>query len=352
MPVVESEAADGGQPFDANKTSDPARRTAITVAGMSPEPAEEEEDEAAKSLPDRLITELTAHRTLALRDALAQYPSIAFLAVLHNFTLATFYRFASSANCLEIAIRTPAFSAQAPGLKESASARAIETRHETWKARLPNDEKDLWDSLTALDGPAQSALFAHCASLAVNAVHEPANRYNRGRVSAHGTASRLDQASVLARAVGLDMVQAGWRPAIDNYLGRVTKSRILDAVREAKGEASAQLIDHLKKPDMAREAERLLDGTGWLPEPLRLAGAEVHSSGQEVEAGQNSSRKMRTIARKTRFSDTTWPPNESPARDGQARPHPCFHPSAEARHRAGLQFLRPPRPCNARKSSG
>ena len=90
---------------------------------------------------------------------------------------------------------------------------------------------------------------------------------------------------MLARAVGLDMVQAGWRPAIDNYLGRITKSRILDAVREARGDASAQLIDHLKKPDMAREAERLLDGTGWLPEPLRLAGVEAHSSGQEVEAG-------------------------------------------------------------------
>jgi len=46
-------------------------------------------------------------------------------------------------------------------------------------------------------------------------------------------------------------------------------------VREAKGEHSAQLIDHLKKTEMAKEAERLLDGTGWLPEPLRLANAET-----------------------------------------------------------------------------
>jgi hypothetical protein len=50
----------------------------------------------------------------------------------------------------------------------------------------------------------------------------------------------------------------------------VTKPRILEAVREVKGEQSVQLIDHLKKGDMAREAERLLEGTGWLPEPLRL----------------------------------------------------------------------------------
>ena len=69
------------------------------------------------------------------------------------------------------------------------------------------------------------------------------------------------------------MVEAGWRPTVDNYLGRVTKPRILEAVREAKGEQSAQLIDHLKKADMAKEAERLLEGTGWLPEPLRTSDA-------------------------------------------------------------------------------
>ena len=44
------------------------------------------------------------------------------------------------------------------------------------------------------------------------------------------------------------------------------------AVREAKGEQAAQLIEDLKKAEMAREAERLLEGTGWLPEPLRLPG--------------------------------------------------------------------------------
>jgi ParB family chromosome partitioning protein len=42
-------------------------------------------------------------------------------------------------------------------------------------------------------------------------------------------------------------------------------------VRDAKGEETAQLIDHLKKPDMAKEAERLLADSGWLPEPLRLS---------------------------------------------------------------------------------
>jgi ParB family chromosome partitioning protein len=138
---------------------------------------------------------------------------------------------------------------------------------------LPKEESNLWDALTALDGSAQASLFAHCASSAVNALYEPASRYNEGRVSAHGVRRRLDQADVLARTVGLDMVAVGWKPTVDNYLGRITKPRILEAVREAKGEPSAQLIDHLKKADMAREAERLLGETGWLPEPLRLVEA-------------------------------------------------------------------------------
>ena len=272
-PQADEETSDGP------KTNGVVQRAVITVGGAPAEPVEEEDDDTVKPLPDRLITELTAHRTLALRNALANDPAVAFQAVLHNFVLATFYRFASSSGCLEIAIRTPTFPAQAPGLKESASAEAIDIRHDGWKVRLPKDEGDLWDALTAFDGKEQAALFAHCASSAVNALHEPANRYNEGRVSAHGVRQRLDQADVLARAVELDMAAVGWKPTVDNYLGRVTKPRILEAVREAKGEQSAQLIDHLKKGDMAREAERLLDGTGWLPEPLRLV--EVATAGQD-----------------------------------------------------------------------
>jgi ParB family chromosome partitioning protein len=81
------------------------------------------------------------------------------------------------------------------------------------------------------------------------------------------------------------MAAAGWSPTLDNYLSRVPKARILEAVREAKGETSAQLIDHLKKADMAKEAERLLDGAGWLPEPLRTPDVHAVEADGEGEAG-------------------------------------------------------------------
>jgi ParB family chromosome partitioning protein len=285
-PVVansDAQSTVGADTPDGEEAEVSAPRAVITVGG-APVESEDDEDDAIKPLPDRLITELTAHRTLALRNALADNPAVASAAVLHNFVLATFYRFATSNGCLEIAVRSPTLPPQAPGLNDSASAKAIDTRHDAWKARLPKEEGDLWDALIAFDAAEQSSLFAHCASFGVNALYEPANRYNVGRISAHGVRRRLDQADVLARAIGLDMVAAGWTTSVDNYLGRVTKPRILEAVREAKGESSAQLIDHLKKGDMAREAERLLEGTGWLPEPLRLAETGVASDAATSEA--------------------------------------------------------------------
>ena len=84
------------------------------------------------------------------------------------------------------------------------------------------------------------------------------------------------------------MAAAGWKPTVNNYLGRVPKARILEAVREAKGEASAQLIDHLKKPEMAKEAERLLADTGWLPEPLRTTDAPITSDNDESQTSTDA----------------------------------------------------------------
>jgi len=113
--------------------------------------------------------------------------------------------------------------------------------------------------------------------LSVNATIQAWNR--RTKESAH--------AKKLARSLGFEMVAAGWTPTVDNYLGRVTKAHILQAVREAKGEQSTQLIDHLKKPDMAREAARLLEGSGWLPEILRLRIDEIAAEGNADAAAED-----------------------------------------------------------------
>ena len=263
--AVASGEADGDDGAGVAPGSEGAVQRAVITIGAAPvtsDPETAEEDETIRPLSDRLVTELTAHRTLALRDAVANDPHIAFLAVLHALCLHVFYHYAPD-TCLEITAKQSGFSAQSPGLADTPSARAIDARHAQWTRQLPEAQDDLWDALAGFDGDSQTALFAHCASLTVNVVKEPWNR--RPGALAHG--------ELLANAVNLDMTAAGWRPTVDNYLGRVPKVRILEAVREAKGEQSAQLIDHLKKVDMAREAERLLEDTGWVPELLRLSDA-------------------------------------------------------------------------------
>ncbi|MDE2051055.1 MAG: ParB N-terminal domain-containing protein [Gammaproteobacteria bacterium] len=274
---IEGNASDGGEP------SAPTIQRAVITIGGQPE-ADDDEDDTVKPLPDRLMSELTAYRTLALRDAVANNPHVAMTALLHKLCLDTFQHTAPGA-CLEASVRHVFFSVQPADLKDSPSAKAVAERHEAWKADLPKDEAALWDWLAALDETSRSTLLAHCVSFGVNALYEKGDRYGGPGVSVHGVQHRLVLADRLARAVGLDMVEAGWRPTVDSYLGRVTKPRILEAVREAKGEQSAQLIDHLKKAEMAKEAERLLDGTGWLPEPLRTQDAAATESTDGDPAG-------------------------------------------------------------------
>jgi ParB family transcriptional regulator, chromosome partitioning protein len=241
--------------------------------------AGDDEDDTIRPLPDRLVSELTAERTLALRDALANDCQAAFIALLHALTLSAF-RSHGTYGCVQVAITQSGFSAVAPNLRDTVWNLRIQQRHEQWAGRLPDEPAALWDTLTALDHDDQMALLAHCVSLGVNALFEPVKGYD-GRISAHMIEQRIKAADALATVVGLDMAQAGWTPTVDNYLGRVTKPRIIKAVREAKGDATAVLIEHLKKGDMAREAERLLDGTGWLPEPLRLPETE-HGADEEI----------------------------------------------------------------------
>ncbi len=270
---------------DTGHSATPAvQRAVVTIGGQAAEPEDDEED-GIKPLPERLVIELTAHRTLALRNALAEHPDVAMTMLLHKLVSDTFRRPAPT-GCLEASVRHVFFSAQPEELKDSGAAHEIAERHARWGDHVPADDQALWDWLTDLDPGTRLDLLAHCVSFGVNALFERPNPYGSG-VSQHGLDVRLAQADRLARATGLDMVAAGWRPTVGNYLGRVTKPRILEAVREGAGERVAQLIDHLKKGDMAKEAERLLADTAWLPEPLRLIDphdGEVIEPGAEADA--------------------------------------------------------------------
>ncbi|WEX08488.1 ParB/RepB/Spo0J family partition protein [Chelativorans sp. AA-79] len=270
----DTEAVGHGDAEGENGVADPSeQRAVITIGGQSAELEEDDEADIVKPLPERLVAELTAHRTLALRDALGANPHVAVTALLHKLVRDTFGR-STTGSAMEVSVREVYFREQSKDLADSPYAKSVDQRHEDWKAELPAEEDALWDWIAILDDASRLALLAHCISFGVNALYERPNPFSATGISQHGLHRRMAEADRLAHATGLDMVEAGFRPTVENYLGRVTKPRILEAVREALGDDKAQLIDHLKKADMAREAERLLADTGWLPEPLRFAALD------------------------------------------------------------------------------
>jgi ParB family chromosome partitioning protein len=250
--------------------------TAIVFdSGLNPAPEDDDDGDAIKPLSERLLIELSAYRTVALRNAVAARPDVAFRSVLHGLCLRVFYR-TSADNCMEITATVSDGNAHPPGFKESAAVAEFKARHAQWQAELPKAKDALWRHLGAMDLESQMQLFAHLAAATINVLHQPWNR----------TPGALAHGNVVAGDVGLDMVAAGWTPTVDTYLGRVPKARILEAVREGCGDREAQLIDHLKKGDMAREAERLLADRGWLPEPLRLPAIDAISDEAEDGNGE------------------------------------------------------------------
>ena len=79
------------------------------------------------------------------------------------------------------------------------------------------------------------------------------------------------EADALAAALQLDL-RRWWTPSATNYFESVSKEVILEALRDRNlSQDKLARLKALSRKDLAREAERLLEGQGWLPPFLRGA---------------------------------------------------------------------------------
>nr|WP_313635084.1 ParB N-terminal domain-containing protein [Brevundimonas diminuta] len=251
------------------------------AAGGAPEYAEADDARAdgegaepdVAPLSERLLIDLTAHKTMGLRDALQADVAAALATVVHAMALQVFYPGYGDFTPLQLRLSVGGLERLASGVGDSPAGRRVTDRCEAWGARLPEQAGDLWAVLASMRRADLLDLMACCAGAGLYAVRDPHDR----RTGAWA------QAETLATAVGLDMTGT-WSATAVNYFFRVPKTRVLEAVTEAAGAEEASRIAGFKKGDMAEAAERLLAGRGWLPPVLRTLEAAPDEPPSEAVA--------------------------------------------------------------------
>ncbi|EMB4104956.1 ParB/RepB/Spo0J family partition protein [Pseudomonas aeruginosa] len=240
---------------------------------------EDAEQPKAASLSDRLAQRLSAHRTAALQIEVARHPQVALAALVHGMVQSVlqdnhYGRDLPLGVSLKVQDR---LEGMAPDWPESPAAVALRELQQVAGEALPQDSAELFAALLAMEQSELVRLLAVCVAATVDVVTPRATAHQPG--------------AELAQAVGLHMA-AWWQPTADGYFQHVPKAAILEAVGEFAPSHSARLAK-LKKGDIASEAERLADGTGWMPAIFKTEGPEA--APQETQA-QNAPEDAEAMA--------------------------------------------------------
>jgi ParB family chromosome partitioning protein len=243
-------------------------RQGFASEGEADNDDEGEDDDPPKTaaMSDRLAQRLSAHRTAALQIEVARHPQVALAALVHGM-VQTVLQESYYGHDLPLGVslkQQDRLESLAPDVSESPAAVALRTLQEVAGEALPEDSAELFAALLAKSQDELVRLLAVCVASTVDVVTPRATPHQPG--------------AELAQAVGLDMA-AWWQPTADGYFQRVPKAAILEAVGEFAPEHVTRLAK-LKKGDIASEAERLADGTGWMP--AIFAAEATQQAAQEV----------------------------------------------------------------------
>jgi ParB family chromosome partitioning protein len=208
------------------------------------------------ALPASLIESLTLHKTAAIGAELLNRPDIALAALVHTMAVQDLLGGSSGNTCFQVFTTTKSLR----GVEGTKAFDAMTSAEENWGSRIPGTPDGLWTWCLEQDQQVLLDLLAFCMARSVNAV-----RTKKDGADGH----RFAHADRLADTLKLDMT-AWFTPTAENYFARVSKTGILEALTEAKGDI-APAWNKAKKGELAVIAERQLAETGWLPALLRKA---------------------------------------------------------------------------------
>jgi len=179
----------------------------------------------------------------------------------HALVLTTFYH--DDGSVLVVAIKDEsALPRSGIDADKTKAAQRLHALRGELQAVLPSDASELWTWMTAQDQAMQLRYLAYCIAPVLNVMQDRST-------SAQTTSRRpTDAVLPLAALLGLDMAD-WWQVTAENFCGAVSKAKLLEAVREAKGDEVAARLEKMKKADAVVAAAAALDGTRWLPSLLR-----------------------------------------------------------------------------------
>lgn len=278
----EEESDDEGAEEDDSGEEETDAGTVPAGGGSTPPVAAPAVEEKAPALSAELDTELSAHRTAALRVEIMRQPDLALRVLAHSLAMATFYGGYYPTVARIAHPYAASYGIGAGSIADSPARLEIKAMEDEQQAKLPRDHAELWAWLQDQDVPTIHALLAVCIGRVAEA---------QGGDWTEGTAGARHVSALAAQRAGLDM-REWWTATRESYLSRVTKAGILAAVREGAGEDAARRIEGMKKDAMAENAEALLAGKGWLPARLRVPGGaeapEPSPALAEIEAGDSA----------------------------------------------------------------
>ena len=230
-----------------------------------PEDAEAEETSEAPA-PDQpqgysavLVETLTTIKTAAIAAELTQQPKVALAAVVHALVLSQFtldLRLYGTRGCIQISSSVPNLAAAA----DSPAIQALSEQKTVWLQRLPKTPLAIWQWLTQQSTDTLLSLLAFCSALSLNAI----------KTKNDASPERIHHANALATVLNVDM-RKWFTPTADNFFSKVAKPHILEAMTEAGKAPNSNAPAKMKKGPLADLAEKTLAGTGWLPQPIRIA---------------------------------------------------------------------------------
>lgn len=245
---------------------------------------EEGSDKRRTTLSKRLVDELAMQRRDVLALHVASDPGLALDVMVFTLADADTHDWRARA---ATTLRAPLPAGPIIGFEakdapaSSALADLRSSLDESWRAG--EDATCRFDLFRALSDDSRAAWLGYVVARSLEASLNMAGE------------RQLPFQDHLGSLIGIDMAQ-WWRPTAANYLDRVSKQVILDALTDVGGLQLSSRFASVKKGDLAMSAERVFAGTyitevevrekalAWVPEVMRFASAAPEAGEPEIDA--------------------------------------------------------------------